>query len=55
MHVRRWSSCAPRPRYDVAWPSVDSDLLEAAVRSEAGLGGADVAAYSCPIEEQPAT
>ena len=52
-HVRRRTSSAPRPRHDVAGPSINSDLFEAAVSGEADLGGADVAAHSSTIEEQP--
>jgi hypothetical protein len=53
----------PLPDHDVAGPSLDSDmdLLKAKTRtggSEAspGLGGADVAVHSCPMDgEEPAT
>ena len=56
-YVRRRTSRAPRPRHDVAGPSIDTDLFdsEAEIRCEASLGGADVAANSCLIEEQPTT
>jgi hypothetical protein len=43
------------PRHDVAVPSLNMDLFKAEVGGEAGLGGADVAAHSCPMEEEPAT
>jgi hypothetical protein len=51
-------SCAgPAARHDVAGPILNMDLFKAdsEVCCEAGLGGSDVAAHSCPIEEQPAT
>ena len=54
-YVRRRTSSAPRPRHDGAGPSIDIDLFEAEIRCEASLGGADVAANSGPIEEQPTT
>ena len=54
-YVRRRTSRAPRPRHDVAGPSIDMDLFEAEIRGKASLGGADVAANSGPIEEQPTT
>jgi hypothetical protein len=54
-YVRSRTRRPPRPRHDVAGPSINMDLLEAEVRGEASLGGADVAANSGPIEEQPAT
>ncbi len=49
------SSRSPRPRHDVAVLSLNMDLFKAKVGSEAGLGGADVAAHSSPMEEEPAT
>ena len=55
-NVRRRTSRAPRPRHDVAaGPSLNMDLFKAEVGGEAGLGGADVAAHSGPMEEEPAT
>ena len=45
----------PLTRHDVASPSINIDLFEAEIRGEASLGGADVAANSGLIEEQPAT
>ncbi len=45
----------PRPRYDVAWQSLNMDLFIAEVCCEAGLGGADVAAHFCQVKEEPAT
>ena len=54
-HVRRRTGSPPRPRHDVAGPRINSNLFEAVVSGEAGLGGADVAARSGTIEEQPAT
>ena len=54
-YVRRRTSRAPRPRHDVTGQSIDIDLLEAEICSEASLGGADVAANSGPIEEKPST
>ena len=54
-YVRRRTSRAPRPRHDVAGPSIDIDLFEAEICCEASLGGADVAANSGLIEEQPTT
>jgi len=42
----------PRPRHDVAGPSLNVDLFIAEVGpgGEAGLGGADVAAHGGPME-----
>jgi hypothetical protein len=56
-YVLRWTGCAPRPRHDVTWQSLNMDLFTAVTVTggEAGLGGADVLAHSGPIEEQPAT
>ncbi len=54
-YVLRGTSRPPRPRHDIAGQSLNMDLLKAEVRGEAGLGGADVAAHSGPIEEQPTT
>ena len=54
-YVRRRTSRAPRPRHDVAGPSINIDLFEAEISGEASLGGADVAVDSCLIEEQPTT
>ena len=51
-YVRRRPSRAPRPRHDVAGPSINMDLVEAEVRREDSLGGADVAADSSSMEEQ---
>jgi hypothetical protein len=45
----------PRPRHDVAGPSLDMDLFKAETCCEAGPGGADVAAHSGPMEGEPAT
>ena len=55
-YVWRRPSSPPRPHHDFAWPSLNMDLSKVKVGcdSEAG-GGADVAAHSGPIEEQPAT
>ena len=39
-YVRRGPSHAPRPRHDVAGPSINMDLVEAEVRREASLGQA---------------
>ena len=55
MYVLRWPSRSPRPRHDVAGPSLNMDLLKAKVGGEAGLGGADVAAHTGPMEEEPTT
>jgi hypothetical protein len=48
----------PRPRHDVAWPSLNLDLFQAEIDGEAGpgpgpgsLGGADVAAVLRPDEQ----
>ena len=38
-----------------AMTSLNMDLFKAKVGGEAGLGGADVAAHSGPMEEEPAT
>ena len=54
-HVWRWTRRAPQPGHDVAGPCIDTDLTEAEFDGEAGLGGADVAEHSGPIEKQPAT
>ena len=54
-YVRRGTSRPPRPRHDVAGPSLNMDLLKAEVGGEAGLGGADVAAHTGPMEEEPMT
>ena len=54
-YVRRGTSSPPRPRHDVAGPSLNMDLFEAETGGEAGLGGADVAAHSRPMEEEPTT
>ncbi len=58
-YVLRRTSSPPRPHHDVAWPSLDIpvylSLFKAKTGDEAGLGGADVAAHSSPIEEKPAT
>ena len=52
-YVRRRTSRAPRPRHDVADPSIDIDLFEAEIRGEASLGGADVAANSGRLRNSP--
>ena len=44
-----------RPRTDVAGQGLHMDLFKAKTGSEAGLGGADVAANPGPMEEEPAT
>jgi len=44
-NLRRWTSRPTRPRHDVAGPSLNVDLFIAEVGGEAGLGGADVAAF----------
>jgi hypothetical protein len=49
------ASSTPCSSHDVAGPSINIDLCEAEVCSEASLGGADVAAHSSPIEIQSAT
>ena len=54
-YVRRRTSRPTRPRHDVSGPSLHMDLFEAETGGEAGLGGADVAAHSGPMEEEPAT
>ena len=56
-YVRRRTSSSPAPRHDVAGPSINMDLCEAEVCCESSLGGADVAAHSCPtwIEKQSVT
>ncbi len=56
-YVLRGTSRAPLPRHDVIGQSLKMDLFKAETGSdsEAGLGGADVSAHSCPIDEQPAT
>ncbi len=54
-YVWRGTSSLPRPRHDIAGQSLNMDLFKAEVHGEAGLGGADMAAQSGPIEEQPAT
>jgi hypothetical protein len=54
-YVRRGTSSPPRPRHDVAGQSLNMDLFEAETSGEAGLGGADVAAHSGPMEEEPTT
>ena len=53
-YVQRRTSRPTRPRHDVAGPSLHMDLFktEPSGDSEAGLGGADVAAHSCPMEEE---
>ena len=43
-YVLRRTSRPTRPRHDVAWPGLHEDLFKAETGSEAGLGGADVAA-----------
>ncbi len=43
-----------RPRHDVAGQGL-MDLFKTEPSSEAGLGGADVAAHSGPMEKEPAT
>ncbi len=45
----------PCPHHDVAGLSLNMDLFKAKISSKAGLGGADVATHSCPMEEEPAT
>jgi hypothetical protein len=45
------------PHHDVAGPtwSLDMELFKAETGCEAGLGGADVAVHSCPMDwEEPA-
>ena len=54
-YVLRRTSRPTRPRHDVAGPSLHLNLLKAETGGEAELRGADVAAHSCPMEEQPAT
>ena len=54
-NLRRWTSSPTRPRHDVAGPSLNVDLFIAEVGGKAGLGGADVAAHSSPMEKEPAT
>jgi hypothetical protein len=57
MYVQRWTSLPPRPRHDVAGPSLNLDLFKAEVLvcCKTGLGDADVEAHSGPMEEEPAT
>ena len=43
-YFRRRTSRPTRPRHDVAWQGLHEDLFKAETGSEAGLGGADVAA-----------
>jgi hypothetical protein len=45
----------PRPPapHDVASQRIDTDRFRADARSEADLGGGNVAVHSGPIEEQP--
>ncbi len=45
----------PCPSHDVAGQSLNMDLFKAEISSKAGLGGADVAAHSGPVEEELAT
>ena len=58
-YVQRRTSRPTRPHHDVAGQSLHMDLFKTEPRgdSEAGLGGADVAAHwhSGPMEEEPAT
>ncbi len=54
-YVWRRTSRFPRPRHDIAVPSLNMDLFKAEVGGKAGLGGADVAAHSGPMEEEPVT
>ncbi len=54
-YVWRRTSRPTRPRHDVAWQSLHMDLFETEPSGEAGLGGADVAAHSGPMEKEPAT
>ncbi len=54
-YVRRRTGRPPRPSHEVAGPSLNMDLLKAEISSVASLGGADVAAHSGPMEEEPAT
>ena len=52
-YVRRRTCRPPRPRHDVAGPSLNVYLIIAEISSEAGLGGADVAAHCGPMEKEP--
>ena len=52
-YVWRRTTRPTRPRHDVAGQGLHMDLFKAG--SEAGLGGADVAANPGPMEEEPAT
>ena len=54
-YVQRRTSRPTRPRHDVAGPSLHMDLFKTEPSGEAGLGGADVAAYSGPMEKESAT
>ncbi len=54
-YVWRRTSRPTRPRHDVAGPSLHMDLFKSKPSGEAVLGGADVAAHSSPMEEEPAT
>ncbi len=54
-YVWRRTSRPTRPRHDFAGPSLHMDLFKPEPSGEAGLGGADVAAHSGPMEKEPAT
>ncbi len=54
-YVWRRTSRPTRPHHDVAGPGLHMDLFKAETGSEAGLGGADVAAHSGQMEKEPAT
>ncbi len=45
----------PAPAITYAGPSLIMDFFKAEVGGEAGLGGADVAAHTDPMEKEPAT
>ena len=54
-YVRRRTSRPTSPRHNVAGPSLHMDLFKTETGSEAGLRGADVAAHSGLMKEEPAT
>ena len=55
MYVWRRTTRPTRLSHDVAGQSLHMDLFKAETGSEAGLGGADVAAHSGLMEKEPAT
>ncbi len=54
-YVRCRTSRPSSPHHDVAGQSLHMDFFKTEPSGEAGLGGADVAEHSGPMEEEPAT